>query len=73
MSHQKHSDILLPKEGAREAAGHGVLLATMPGTSQALCEMISPAEKPGAQQESAVSAYLNKEANLFPFTVSAAL
>lgn len=63
MSHQKHLDILLLKEGVREAAVHGVVLATMPGTGQALekpREMTSPVvEKPGAQQESAVPAYLN--------------
>lgn len=63
MSHQKHSDILLPKAGVRDAAVHGVILATMPSTSQALekpHEMTSlVVEKPGAQQESAVPAYLN--------------
>lgn len=52
----------MPKEGVREAAGHGVILATMPGTSQAPekpREMTSPVVKPGAQLESAVPAYLN--------------
>lgn len=63
VSHQKHSEVLLPEEGVREASGHRVLLATMPRTSQALekpCEVQRLVlEKPGAEQELAVPAHQN--------------
>lgn len=68
VSHQKHSDILLPQGGLKEAAGYGVVLATLPCTSRALEKPREvqrlALEKPGVQRKPVVPAIQDQEAKL---------